>query len=45
MRVFERYNSTLDQFASEYFKEFDFPIVGDILLDIFRHKATPLVDI
>ena len=39
------YNQKRDLLASDYVKEFDFGIIGDILLDLFRHKQDTMVNI
>jgi len=38
MKIIEAYNLKLDAFSTSYNKDFDFSIVGDLLLDLFRHK-------
>lgn len=43
-KLMEAYNQKLDAFSTSYTKEFDFSIVGDLLLDLFRHKQTSIVD-
>lgn len=40
MKIIEAYNLKLDGFSTSYNKDFDFSIVGDLLLDLFRHKQS-----
>lgn len=40
----ETYNQKLDGFSTAYVKDFNFGIVGDLLLDLFRHKQASIID-
>ena len=44
-KILETYNTKLDGFSTSYIKENEFSIVGDLLLDLFRHKQGAIIDV
>lgn len=43
-KIIAKYNDKLDQFATTFFPEFDYAVICDILLDIFRFKPKAILD-
>jgi hypothetical protein len=44
MKVINKYNEMLEEFASEEHKEFEMAVIADMMLDSFRYKNKPIID-